>query len=154
MCDRDLQPVACGLRPDLQPAASSLQPVLIPFRTRKRRQAERRARREEGLRRTEPARVARLLALAHDLEARIDAGEYQDYADIARQHGLTRARVTQIMNLLLLAPDIQAEVLALRATPGREPVTERDLRGVGHSVVWGEQRAAWERIRAGGRWAS
>jgi len=46
----------------------------IGFSTRKHQHAERRARREEGLRRTEPARIARLLALAHDLDARIEAG--------------------------------------------------------------------------------
>ncbi len=120
----------------------------IGFSTRKRQHAERRARREEGLRRTEPARVARLLALAHDLEARVEAGEYRDYADIARQHGFTRARLTQIMNLLLLAPDVQAEVLALRAEPGREPITERDLRGVLKSLDWREQRTRW-RERSG-----
>lgn len=115
----------------------------IDFRTRKRQQVERRARREEGLRRTEPARIARLLALAHDLDARIQAGEYQDYADIARQHGFTRARLTQIMNLLLLAPDIQAEILALQAEPGREPVTERELRVVVATPIWVEQRERW-----------
>ncbi len=120
----------------------------IDFRTRKRQQLERRARREKGLRRTEPARIARLLALAHDLAARIEAGEYQDYADIARQHGFTRARLTQIMNLLLLAPDIQAEILALRAEPGREPVTERELRNVLKTLEWGQQRERWRVLRS------
>jgi len=118
----------------------------IDFASRKRQHAERRARREEGLRRTEPARIARLLALAHDLDARIAAGEYQDYADIARQHGFTRARLTQIMNLLVLAPDIQAEILALRAEPGREPMTERELRGVVATPIWAEQRERWATI--------
>lgn len=119
----------------------------IDFRSRRRQQVERRTRREEGLRRTEPARIARLLALAHDLDARIEAGEYEDYADIASQHGFTRARLTQIMNLLLLAPDIQAEILALRAEPGREPVTERGLRVVVATPVWFEQRQRWEEVR-------
>jgi len=119
----------------------------IDFSTRRREQAQRRARREEGLRRTEPARIARLLALAHDLDARIESGEYLDYADIARQHRFTRARMTQIMNLLLLAPDIQAEILALRAEPGREPVTERELRGVVATLSWAEQRERWAGIK-------
>lgn len=120
----------------------------ITFRTRRQKNDERRARREVGLRQTRPARVARVLALAHDIEARVQAGEFRDYADVARQHGLTRARLTQVMNLLLLAPDIQAEVLALRFPPGREPVTERHLRQVLKSPVWAEQRAVWSSLRA------
>ena len=119
----------------------------ISFRTRRQKNDERRVRREAGLRQTRPARVARVLALAHDLEARVQAGEFRDYADIARHHGLTRARLTQVMNLLLLAADIQAQVLALRFPPGREPVTERHLRQVLRSPVWAEQRVAWRRIR-------
>jgi len=52
------------------------------------------------------------------------------------------------MNLLLLAPDIQAEILALRAEPGREPVTERVLRNILKSLVWGERRAMWLALRS------
>ena len=118
----------------------------VAFKTKQTRSRSRRKRRQEGLRRTHPARVALPLARAHDLQARIDAGEYADYADAARQNGYTRARITQIMNLLLLAPDIQAEVLALRFPPGREPITERDLRRVLESVLWAEQRGVWERL--------
>ena len=118
----------------------------IAFRTRRQKHEESRARREAGLRRTRPARVARLLALAHDIEARVQAGEFRDYADVARHHGLTRARLTQVMNLLLLAADIQAQVLALRFPPGREPVTERHLRQVMRSPVWTEQRDVWKSI--------
>ena len=118
----------------------------IAFRTTQSRSRARRDRREQGLRKTHPARVAVLLAQAHDLNARLEAGEYQDYADIARQHGFTRARITQIMNLLLLAPEIQAEILALRFPPGREPVTERHLRRILASPLWGDQRAAWRSI--------
>jgi hypothetical protein len=95
------------------------------------------------------ARPGSGLAQAHDIEARVQASEFRDYADIARHHGLTRARLPQVMNLLLLAPDIQAEVLALRFPPGREPVTERHLRQVLRSPVWAEQRAVWHRLRSG-----
>ena len=118
----------------------------ISFRTQKQIQDARRARREAGLRQTRPARVARLLAMAHDVEHRIQAGVFKDYADVARHHGVTRARVTQVMNLLLLAPDIQEELLGMMATPGREPVTERQLRAVTNTVVWSEQRVAWSEI--------
>jgi hypothetical protein len=116
----------------------------IAFRPRHRRKASRRAEREEGLRTPHPARVARLLALAHGIEARIEAGEYHDYADVARAHGLTRARLTQVMNLLLLAPPIQEEVLHLEFLPGREPISERHLRRVLKSLVWEEQLAVWK----------
>ena len=77
-----------------------------------------------------PARVARMLALAHRLQAAIDRGEYRDRAELARQVGFTRARITQILNLLLLAPDIQEFVLGLEAVDGKEPMSERALREV------------------------
>lgn len=71
------------------------------------------------------ATVAKRLALAHHIAAQIEAGVYDDQADVARQHGLTRARLTQLMNLLLLAPDIQEEILALEVPAGRQPLSER-----------------------------
>ena len=120
----------------------------LVFLPRVVRQARRRAQRQEGLQRRHPARVARLLAMAHDMEQRIAAGEFADYADVARAHGFTRARVTQIMNLLLLAPAVQEEVLHLEVLPGREPITERDLRRVLQSLVWEEQAAVWKWVRA------
>jgi len=43
---------------------------------------------------------------------------------------------------------IQAEVLALRLPPGSEPVTERHLRQVLESPIWGEQRVVWRSLRA------
>ena len=92
--------------------------------------------------------MARLLATAHDLHARLEAGEYVAYGDIADQHGLTRARITQIMNLLLLAPDIQAAVINLRFPPGPEPVTERHLRQIASNPLWSEQRRAYFQLQA------
>jgi hypothetical protein len=50
------------------------------------------------------------------------------------------------MNLLLLAPPIQEDVLHLEVLPGREPVTERDLRRVLQSLVWEDQITAWRTI--------
>ena len=90
-----------------------------------------------------PARVARMLALAHRLQAAIDRGEYRDRAELARQVGFTRARITQILNLLLLAPDIQESVLGLEAVDGKEPMSERVLREVARYECWDEQRMAW-----------
>ena len=97
-----------------------------------------------------PARVARVLARAHRLEAAIGAGDYADRADAARQLGFTRARVTQILNLVLLAPDIQDRILDLEAIDGREPLTERRLREVLRRQAWCDQRKRWHEIHPGG----
>ncbi len=89
-------------------------------------------------------RVARLLALAHRIDAMIRAGEIEDLATAARLCGLTRARVTQVMNLTLLAPEIQAEILDMPpVTKGRDPITERSLREIVAEVDWERQVAMW-----------
>lgn len=93
--------------------------------------------------RRRPARVARMLALAHRLQRAIDSGEIQDRATLARQYGLTRARVTQLLNLTLLAPDLQEQVLGLEAVDGLEPLTERGIRVVAAQASWEEQRRRW-----------
>jgi hypothetical protein len=90
-----------------------------------------------------PAHVARMLALAHHIQAAIDRGAIADRAAVARKLGLTRARITQLLDLTLLAPDLQSRVLELEAVDGREPVSERDLRGIAHAGSWPQQRAAW-----------
>lgn len=88
-----------------------------------------------------PAKVARMLSLAHHLQRLIDEGLVPDRAALARKLGLTRARVTQLLDLLLLAPDLQVAVLALEAVDGLEPVAERQLREVARTGSWIEQRA-------------
>ena len=95
----------------------------------------------------QPARVARMLALAHDLQARLDRGEYEDQATLAAELGFTRGRLTQLLDLTLLAPDIQEEVLHLEAVDGREPLAERDLHKIARRPAWAEQRAAWDVLR-------
>jgi hypothetical protein len=95
------------------------------------------------------ATVAKRLALAHHIAAQIDAGVYDDQADVARQHGLTRARRTQRMNLLLRAPDIQEEILALDVPAGRQPLSERTLRRLTESLLWADQRVMWRALRTG-----
>jgi hypothetical protein len=90
-----------------------------------------------------PAHVARMLALAHHIQAAIDRGAIADRAAVARKLGLTRARITQLLDLTLLAPDLQARVLELEAVDGREPVSERDLRGIAHAGSGPQQRAVW-----------
>jgi hypothetical protein len=95
-----------------------------------------------------PAHVARMLALAHHIKAAIDRGAIADRAAVARKLGLTRARITQLLDLTLLAPDLQVRVLELEAVDGREPVSERDLRGIAHAGSWSQQRAAWTSLTA------
>jgi hypothetical protein len=56
-----------------------------------------------------PAKVARMLAIAHHLQSAIDRGLVADRAAVARKLGLTRARVTQLLDLLLLAPVGEAD---------------------------------------------
>lgn len=90
-----------------------------------------------------PAKVARMLALAHHLQRAIDQGLVADRAEVARKLGLTRARVTQLLDLLLLAPDVQAEVLALEAVDAVEPLPEGDLRRMSAVRSWPSQRRAW-----------
>lgn len=90
-----------------------------------------------------PAKIARMLALAHHLQNAIDRGLVADHAAVARKLGLTRARVTQLLDLLLLAPDLQEAVLAMEAVDGVEPMAERTLRAVAHAGAWEEQRAAF-----------
>ncbi len=94
-----------------------------------------------------PARVARQLALAHALQRRVDAGEFKDYASMARALGFTRARVTQLMNLLLLAPEIQEEILFMEFPPGRQPLAERSLRPLCAIASWMKQTQRWRKIR-------
>jgi len=93
-----------------------------------------------------PARVAKMLALAHALQRAIDEGRLRDQADVARRLGLTRARVTQLLNLIFLAPDLQDAVLVMDAVDGIEPLTERRLRGVMRAGTWAHQREAWRLI--------
>jgi hypothetical protein len=89
--------------------------------------------------------VARLLALAHEIERRIRVGELDDLSHAARVLGLTRGRVTQIVNLTLLAPAIQEAI-----TRGYEMFTERRLRGIVTAPKWRHQRDGWSRLRVKG----
>ena len=92
-------------------------------------------------------RVARMLALAHKIDARIRSGEFRNLADAARAIDVTRARMTQLMNLLLLAPEIQEAILALPPTlAGRDSITERTLRDVVIECSWEDQRRLWKQI--------
>ena len=92
-------------------------------------------------------RVARMLALAHNIDAKIRAGELRDLADAARAIGVTRSRVTQITNLLLLAPVIQEAILDLpKVTNGRDPISERALRSIVVEPDWNRQIEFWNEV--------
>jgi hypothetical protein len=93
-----------------------------------------------------PARVARQLALAHALQGRIESGEFQDQAEMARALSFTRARISQLLDLLLLAPDIQEQILFLEFLPGRQPLNEVHLRPVVRLALWSDQRRAWRAL--------
>lgn len=90
-----------------------------------------------------PARVALLLAFAHKIQSAIDRGEYCSQADAAKKLKYSPARIVQIMNLLVLAPDIQEEILFMERVDGREPMSERRIRGILRFVEWGVQRREW-----------
>ncbi len=94
-----------------------------------------------------PARVARQVALAHALQARITSGEFDHQAQMAHALGLSRARVSQLFDLLLLSPDIQEEILSLKFPPGAQPLNEAALRPIARLLLWTEQRRAWARLR-------
>ena len=90
-----------------------------------------------------PARVAVMLALAHQIHAQIAEGRVCDQAEVARRLDFTRARVTQLLGLLRLAPDLQEQVLFLESVDGQEPIiTEHALREVTRERVWEAQRGA------------
>ena len=93
-------------------------------------------------------RVARWLALAIRLEARLTDGTLADAAAVARDSHVTRARVSQVLNLAVLAPDLQEAVLSLpRVAAGRDPVTLGDLQPVALTLDWAKQRRLWGELR-------
>jgi hypothetical protein len=91
----------------------------------------------------EPARVARILALALSIQRAIEAGVIQDQAEAARRLGISRARVTQISDFTLLSPRIQEAVLAMQTVDGAEPIGERTLRDVLRYDSLVLQEAVW-----------
>lgn len=85
-------------------------------------------------------RVARMLALAHTMNALLRDGTVGDQRELAELMGLTRARVTQLLDLTLLAPDLQEHLLD---GISRQPITEHALRRVVRSRHWEDQRRVW-----------
>ena len=63
------------------------------------------------VRRTNSARLARQLALAHWIERAVESGQVASYGEVARALGLTESRITQVTALLGLPPEVQERVL-------------------------------------------
>jgi hypothetical protein len=90
-------------------------------------------------------RIARLLALAHKLDAMVRSGEISGYSQLARLDHISPARLTQIMVLLHLAPAIQEYILFLSAVDARF-ITELGLRTIAREPRWDRQRELFELI--------
>jgi len=92
-----------------------------------------------------PSRIARILALAHKLDALVRSGTVAGYVELARLGHVAPARITQIMALLHLAPVIQEYILFLSAGDTRL-VSEVDLRRIAREPRWDRQRELFERL--------
>lgn len=86
-----------------------------------------------------PPRIARLLALAHKLDALVRTGKISGYVELARLGHISPARLTQIMVLLHLSPSIQEYILFLSAADARF-ITELGLRRIASEPRWDHQR--------------
>jgi hypothetical protein len=101
-----------------------------------------------------------MLSLGIHVRHAVETGHVKDFADVARQFGVSRQRISSLVRLTFLAPDIQYEILGLTVSRAHtrtkgEPVTEREVFDrVASHVVWRDQRAAWEMLRAGRQAAS
>ena len=85
-----------------------------------------------------PARVARLVALAHKLENMVRSGEVSDYDELARSAKVSPARIAQIVIVAQLAPAIQEYVLFL-STEHAGLITEPQLREIAREIRWDRQ---------------
>jgi hypothetical protein len=92
-----------------------------------------------------PPRVARLVALAHKLEASVHSGHVNDYGELARLAHVCPARIAQVVLLAQLAPDIQEYVLFLRAEHAGL-MTELQLRAIAREPRWDRQRARFQKL--------
>jgi hypothetical protein len=90
-----------------------------------------------------PPRIARILALAHKLDALVRSGAVTGYAELARLGHISPARLSQIMVLLHLAPSIQEYLLFLSAGDARF-ITELGLRKIAREPRWDRQRKLFE----------
>ena len=92
-----------------------------------------------------PPRLARLVALAHKLEALVRSDQVKDYSELARLARVSPARIGQIVILAQLAPTIQEQVLFL-STEQSGVIGERALREIAREPRWDRQRASFEQL--------
>ena len=92
-----------------------------------------------------PPRIARLVALAHKLDALVRSGAVSDYGELSRLGHISPSRLTQIMVLLHLAPSIQEYLLFVSAGDARL-LSELRLRKIAHEPRWDLQRKLFEEI--------
>ncbi len=90
-------------------------------------------------------RITRWMALAIQLQLRIEKGELTNQAAIARAGEVTRARLSQLMSLNHLAPDLQELLLFLpRVIRGADPIQMRHVISIAKVFDWNEQRSLWQ----------
>jgi hypothetical protein len=92
-----------------------------------------------------PLRLARLLALAHQLEDVLRSGGVRDYAELARRAQVSPARIGQIVALTQLAPEIQEYVLFL-SSEHAGLIAEQQLRDIARMLAWEHQRSAFAQL--------
>lgn len=92
-----------------------------------------------------PPRIARLLALAHKLDALVRSGVVAGYGELARLGHISPARLTQIVVLLHLAPAIQEYILFLSEADARF-IKELELRKIAREPRWDRQRELFDKI--------
>jgi hypothetical protein len=92
-----------------------------------------------------PAKIARRLAFAHEVERAIRSGKFRTSAAAALAFGMSSSEMTRFLDLTLLAPGIQEKILHLEDIDGVEPdVTERALRSLSGMRDWTEQGKSWD----------
>ena len=100
-------------------------------------------------------RISKLMALAIRFDDLLRSGEVASQSELARLAHVTQPRMTQIMNLLHLASDIQEGILFLPPiSQGRDPLTERSMRGVCVHPNWAHQRRRWRKLIADMEWTA
>jgi hypothetical protein len=93
-------------------------------------------------------RIARLMALAWQVDELVRSGKVCSYAGAARLGHVSRTRMSQIVALLHLAPDLQEQVLFLqRPSRGRTVPVLRQVLHVAAALDWDEQRRRWRRLQ-------
>ena len=94
---------------------------------------------------TRPPRLARLVALAHKLEALVRLAKVKDFAELARLARVSSARIGQIVILGQLSPAIQEHILFL-ADEHEMRLGERQLREIARLPRWDHQQALFQQI--------